>query len=74
MIYLNQVMQDELKQHDVLTIDARELLGTSNDVYNDYLVKDGETIKMRTSDGIHFSIKGQKLIAQALQDQITIIP
>lgn len=74
MIYLNKVMQEELKAHHVLTLDARQLLGTSNDVYNDYLVKDGETIKMRSSDGIHFSVQGQKLIAEALQQQLTILP
>nr|WP_241777202.1 DUF459 domain-containing protein [Moraxella catarrhalis] len=74
MIYLNQIMQDELKRHHVLVIDSRKLLGTSDDIYNDYLIQDGKSVKMRTSDGIHFSVKGQKLIAQAVQDQITIIP
>ncbi|MFC0820347.1 SGNH/GDSL hydrolase family protein [Moraxella marmotae] len=74
MIYLNGIMQDELKRHGALVIDSRQLLGTSNDVYNDYLVKDGESIKMRSGDGIHFSVKGQKLIAEALQEQLTIVP
>lgn len=74
MIYLNQIMQDELKRHHVLVIDSRKLLGTSDDIYNDYLIQDGKSVKMRTSDGIHLSVKGQKLIAQAVQDQITIIP
>lgn len=73
MIYLTAVMKTELQRHDVKVLDARELLGTSNDVYNDYLVKDGKSIKMRSSDGIHFSVQGQKLIAQALQDELTII-
>lgn len=74
MIYLSKVMQDELRQHDVLIMDSRKLLGTSDNVYNNYLVKNGETIKMRSSDGIHFSVEGQKLIAEALQQQLTILP
>ncbi len=74
MIYLNRIMKAELTAYGALIIDSRELLGTSNDVYNDYLVKDGETIKMRSSDGIHFSVQGQKLIAEALQQQLTILP
>ena len=61
MIYLNQIMQDELKRHHVLIIDSRKLLGTSDDIYNDYLIQDGKSVKMRTADGIHFSVKGQKV-------------
>lgn len=72
MIYLNQVMQDELALHDVLMIDSRELVGGVNNVYNDYLVKDGESIKMRSGDGIHFTVKGQKILADVLLSHLTI--
>lgn len=74
MIHLNEVMQAELKLHNALIIDTRELVGGSNNVYNDYLVKDGESIKMRSSDGIHFTVQGQKLLAKALEEQLTIVP
>lgn len=74
MVYINDVMKKELDEHGILTIDSRPLLGGVNNVYSDYLVKDGESIKMRSGDGIHFTVKGQKIVAQALQDQLTIIP
>lgn len=72
MIYLRDVFNDELSRHNVKVIDSREILGTVNDVYNDYLEIDGKKTKMRTGDGIHFTVKGQKLIAQALQEVIRI--
>lgn len=74
MVYLNQIMQEELKKHQVLTIDSRPLVGGKQDVYNDYLVKDGQSIKMRSGDGIHFSIAGQKLLADVLLKQLNIQP
>ncbi|WLF84742.1 DUF459 domain-containing protein [Moraxella sp. ZY210820] len=75
MIDLNKIMNDELRKHDdVLAIDTRALLGSQNDVYNDYLVKDGQSIKMRTGDGVHFTPQGQKNVAQALQKHLTIMP
>lgn len=74
MVYMNQVMQDELQLHEALYIDTRPLLGGKDNVYNDYLVKNGKPIKMRSSDGIHFSIQGQKELAQIIQQQLTILP
>lgn len=74
MIHLNEIMQAELKTHNALVIDTRPLVGGSNNVYNDYLVKDGEQIKMRSSDGIHFTAQGQKLLAQVLEQHLSIVP
>lgn len=75
MVDLNKIINDELSKHDdVLAIDTRALLGSQNDVYNDYLVKDGQSIKMRTGDGVHFTPQGQKNVAQALQQHLTIMP
>lgn len=74
MIHLNEIMQSELKKHNILTIDTRPLVGGSNNSYNDYLVKDGQNIKMRSSDGIHFTTAGQKLLADVLIQNLTILP
>lgn len=72
MIYLNQLFADELKKHNIFTIDTRPLLGGKNNVYSDYLVKDGKTIKMRSADGIHFSADGQRLLAQVIESHLRI--
>lgn len=74
MIDLNRIIQEELSKHDVLMIDTRPLVGGKNDVYNDYLVKDGKSIKMRSGDGIHFTPQGQKILAEVLTQQLNIIP
>lgn len=73
MIYLNHVVSDEVQKHHAFLIDAREILGTRNNIYNDYLIKDGISAKMRSADGIHFSIEGQKAFAQVIEQNIKIV-
>lgn len=74
MTYLNQIMQKEVELHDAIWVDSRPLVGGKDDTYNDYLVKNGKTIKMRSSDGIHFSIQGQKEMASIIQQHFKIAP
>lgn len=74
MIDLNEIIKEELKKHDVLMIDTRPLVGGKHDVYNDYLVKDGQSIKMRSADGIHFTPQGQKILAEVLQQHLILMP
>ena len=73
MVYLNQVISDEVKKHQAFFIDSRPLLGGKNDIYNEYLTKNGSSIKMRSADGIHFSTEGQKLIAQVIASHLKVI-
>jgi hypothetical protein len=73
MVYLNRVISDEVKKHQAFFIDTRPLLGGKNDIYNEYLTKNGNSIKMRSVDGIHFSTDGQKLIAQVISSHLKII-
>ncbi|MEB3768236.1 DUF459 domain-containing protein [Acinetobacter sp. MD2] len=73
MIYLNQIITDQVKKDKGYAIDAREILETTNNIYNDYLSKDGNTIKMRSADGTHFSPEGQKRIAQVIESHLNII-
>ncbi|OOR87243.1 hypothetical protein B0181_10630 [Moraxella caviae] len=72
MIYLNTVMNGELERHTVKVIDSRPIMGGVDDVYSDYLQKDGKQIKMRSGDGIHFSIDGQKILAAEVQSHLII--
>lgn len=73
MITLNNIMQDELARHDVLMVDTRQLLKTTNNRYSDYTNdNDGKAIKMRSNDGIHFTPSGQKLIANHIYGLLNI--
>ncbi|MEB3753317.1 SGNH family hydrolase [Acinetobacter sp. MD2(2019)] len=73
MIYLNQLIADEVKKDKAFFIDARQILQTTNNIYNDYLTQNGNMIKMRSADGTHFSPDGQKRIAQAIESHLNII-
>lgn len=73
MIYLNHVIADEVHKQQAFLIDSREILGTSDNVYNDYLLENGVSSKMRSADGIHFSTEGQKNIAKSIEQHIRIV-
>ncbi|MDM1760098.1 DUF459 domain-containing protein [Acinetobacter sp. 251-1] len=73
MIYLNQVVADQVQKSKAFFIDSRPILGNKNNVYSDYLVKDGQSIKMRSADGIHFSAEGQKAIANVISQHLNVI-
>lgn len=72
MNHLNDVMTTELKRHTVQMIDSRPIMGGKNNRYQDYLNKDGKQIKMRTSDGIHFTPEGQRILAKEVQAYLVI--
>lgn len=74
MITLNTIMQQELARHDVLTVDARQILKTTNNLYSDYTDNDGIMTKVRSGDGIHFTPAGQKLVAEHIYELLTIEP
>jgi len=73
MVYLNQIVADEVQKNNAFAIDSRKVLGEINNVYSDYLVKDGQSIKMRSADGIHFSPDGQKTIANVILQYLRVI-
>ena len=58
MVYLNRVISDEVKsiRHFLLIPDH---YSWKNDIYNEYITKNGNSIKMRSADGIHFSTDGR---------------
>ena len=72
MTHLSDVMMDELNRQNVKVIDARPIMGGHDNVYNDYLEKDGKNIKMRSGDGIHFSGDGQRILAKEVQSYLII--
>lgn len=70
MVFLSALIADEVVKNGGYFIDSRALLGTSNNVYSDYLEQEGKNVTMRSADGIHFSVLGQKHLAQAVEKQI----
>lgn len=72
MIYLNAVIIKELERHNIQVIDSRTVMGSENNIYNDYLVQDGKQVKMRSGDGIHFSPDGQRHLAKLIQSYLII--
>lgn len=73
MIYLNQMVADQVQKSKAFFIDSRPILGNKNNVYSDYLVKDGQSIQMRSADGIHFSVEGQKAIAETIIQHLKVV-
>lgn len=73
MVYLNKVIADEVKNNHAFLVDSRPLLGGKNDIYNDFLLENGKSIKMRSADGIHFSTEGQKAIASVIAKHLNVI-
>lgn len=72
MVELNAVMQEELAKHSLTAIDSRPIMGGGGNLYNDYLKKDGKQIKMRSGDGIHFTVEGQKILAAEVQKHLVL--
>ncbi|MBF7681921.1 DUF459 domain-containing protein [Acinetobacter sp. B5B] len=66
MMYLNHVVADEVQKNNALSIDSREILGNINNIYSDYFYENGQAVKARSADGIHFSPDGQKRIANTI--------
>lgn len=73
MVYLNHVIEDQVQKSKAFFIDSRPILGNKNNVYSDYLEKNGNSIKMRSADGIHFSPEGQKAIADVISQHLKVI-
>lgn len=62
MIYLRNLMQDEVNRNQGYVMDTQSLLsdGQSDQFSDSITAADGRKIKTRSADGIHFSIQGQK--------------
>ncbi|MEN9946698.1 MAG: hypothetical protein RLZZ293_1084 [Pseudomonadota bacterium] len=68
MVYLRSVINKEL--HDkVLLLPTCDLLSNTGK-YSDYILQNGKKIIVRSKDGIHFSGKGQELLAEYILSHI----
>ncbi|MFQ0996462.1 DUF459 domain-containing protein [Gilliamella sp. CG25] len=71
MNYLSHLYESEVEKAHQHFMETNTLLGCSYDQFNSYIETNKQKIKVRIDDGIHFTITGQKLLAQAILNQIT---
>ncbi|AOM41409.1 DUF459 domain-containing protein [Xenorhabdus hominickii] len=73
MIYLNKLYQSEVTKIGEIYVAANDMFKYKSDNYSDYIGDGSSTIKLRSGDGIHFSLTGQQTIANYLFSLITFI-
>lgn len=74
MHYLNALYQEEVTQQGQTFIDINRTLGASDEDYVDYIVTEGDKkVKVRSKDGIHFTITGQKEIARKILTYLHVV-
>lgn len=74
MLWLMQIVQDEVEKQGAVFVDTRHLLPGDNVGYSDSILLDGKNTKMRSGDGIHFSVAGQKYLARQILDKLRLPP
>lgn len=73
MIYLRQITTDEVNKNQGYVMDTRAMLGSNGDEFYDTVTQtDGKKIKTRSSDGVHFTVTGQKIIAQNIFNRFNL--
>ncbi|MCP2041282.1 hypothetical protein L1281_001880 [Neisseria sp. HSC-16F19] len=73
MRYLDSLYADELK-HRAIWLPTDTLLGDGSGEYRDTIAIDGKNQRIRSKDGIHFTLTGQKYVAEAIARQLTLPP
>lgn len=73
MIYLNKVLERGLngKHPNVLWLETANLLSDNHKVYQDTIQIDGQAVRVRSKDGIHFTGQGQQFVADYIAKHIT---
>lgn len=72
VIYLNGLYADEVKRFHGHFIPTYDLLGCSEEKYSAYAKTAQGNAKVRTDDGIHFTVRGQKMLADRIIEELTI--
>nr|WP_231854452.1 SGNH family hydrolase [Xenorhabdus doucetiae] len=73
MAYLNKLYQTEVEKKGEIYVAVNNMFKYQSDNYSDYIGDGSSTLKLRSGDGIHFSLKGQQAIADYLFSLITFI-
>ncbi|OCG69357.1 hypothetical protein A9G43_01205 [Gilliamella sp. Occ3-1] len=70
MAYLNNLYRSELEKIQQYFLITNELFGCTYEKFSNFIETDKAKIKVRTDDGIHFTIAGQRILAKAAMEQI----
>lgn len=70
MAELNILYQAEVRSMGGIVLDINALFGYQDNIYSSYASIAGKRVNVRANDGIHYTTKGQKLIAEAIIDKI----
>lgn len=68
--YLSGIYQSEINNAGEIWLSANTIFKYQDKIYSDYPGDGSSTIKLRSGDGIHFTYKGQKAIADTVFDLI----
>lgn len=66
MTYLNRIMADELRGRALWLPTAQATGGLPDGRFGENLEHEGRTVRVRSKDGIHFTLKGQQILADHL--------
>ncbi len=64
MKFLRSLYQSEVESNGEIYFSVNDVFKYKGDTYSDYIGDESSTIKLRSGDGIHFSGKGQQIIAE----------
>lgn len=74
MNYLNTLYASEVTQAGGQFVALNGLLGNEGGVYSAHAQVGERRLKVRIDDGIHFTVAGQRLIADSILDRIEVAP
>lgn len=72
MIYLEKLFSDEMNDTYGYFVPTSTLLGCYNNQFSSFVDLDGKKTKVRIDDGVHFTLAGQKLIADKVLSLIHV--
>ncbi|MCI4237270.1 DUF459 domain-containing protein [Dickeya dianthicola] len=72
--YINGLFESEVKAENEISIRGNDIFGYQNSVYSPDMGQDKAKVRIRTNDGVHFSLTGQKMIAERIFSKINVRP
>ena len=73
LIFLNTLYKENVESAKQVFLDSNAILSPDN-AYTAYIkAPNGKSIRLRNSDGIHFSTEGSKLLSQILLDRLEVL-
>ncbi|MDR2506554.1 MAG: DUF459 domain-containing protein [Candidatus Accumulibacter sp.] len=74
MAYLSGLFSDEVKNSREFFLPTGSIVGCDSERFASFMDSGGKKIKARSDDGIHFTLAGQKKIANEILSFIHIVP